>query len=115
MRSCSMRRTNRERGQWPTHRRRESHANRSEAGSTASNGDGGGGVSKPLGIGLAITDGALTFRVSPIDRVADCIWDAVREAITANMTPEQFRAEVVEAWEHHLREDAAYARDVFKR
>jgi N-acetylglucosamine kinase-like BadF-type ATPase len=64
---------------------------------------------RPLGIGLAVADGALTFRVQPIDRAADRVWDAVREAIDAGMTPERFRSEAAEAWEHHLTEDGKHA------
>ena len=66
-------------------------------------------MSKPLGIGLALHGGALTFAVQPIDRVADRIWDAVRDAINAGMSPERFRQESKEAWQHCLTEDATYA------
>lgn len=63
---------------------------------------------KPLGIGLSVDvqTGSLRYFVTPIDRVADQIWDAVREAILANMTPDQFKREAAEAWKHHLAEDA---------
>lgn len=61
---------------------------------------------KPLGIGLGLRDGVPCFYVTPINRVTDQIWDAVRDAICANMTPEQFKTEVIQAWQHHLAEDA---------
>ena len=65
---------------------------------------------KPLGIGIGASDGALHFFVRPIDRTVDQIWDAVREAINTNMLPEQFKREVADAWEYHLKEDAKWAR-----
>jgi hypothetical protein len=37
------------------------------------------------------------------------IWDAVEEAISAAMTPEQFKREAAEAWRHVLSEDAKRA------
>jgi hypothetical protein len=64
---------------------------------------------KPLGIGIGLKDGVPCFYVTPINRVTDQIWDAVREAINANMLPEQFKREVAEAWNWHLQEDAKAA------
>lgn len=64
---------------------------------------------KPLGIGLAAVDGAVVMRVTPIDRVADEIWDAVRSAVTAGWTPERFLAEVRGSWAQALDDDKAAA------
>jgi hypothetical protein len=64
---------------------------------------------KPPGIDIRLRDGIPCFVVSPLDKVADTIWDAVREAINANMLPEQFKREVAEAWRWHLEEDAKEA------
>lgn len=64
---------------------------------------------KPPGIGLTMTGGVPHFYVTPIDRVADRIWDAVRDAIDANMQPEQFKREVIAAWRSHLKDDAERA------
>lgn len=72
-------------------------------------------MSKPLGVSLAVdADGNARMFVTPSDRVADQIWDAVREAINANMTPKQFLSECEDAWQHHLKQDGEYARDVFR-
>jgi len=64
---------------------------------------------KPLGIDIVLSGGVPVFRMSPIDRTTDRIWDAVREAINANMTPEQFKQEVIQAWKYHLEEDIKHA------
>jgi hypothetical protein len=58
---------------------------------------------KPLGIGMTMTG----FRVNPIDRVTDEVWDAVASAICANWTPERFLNEVKQAWAHELDEHKA--------
>lgn len=63
-------------------------------------------MGKPFGIAM-LTNG--TMMVRPSDRVSDQIWDAVREAINANITPDQFKREAAQAWEHHLSEDAKHA------
>ena len=61
---------------------------------------------KPLGVGIAMgSDGPRLYCTGP-DRVTDQIWDAVREAIYAKITPEQFRREAAQAWSHYLGEDA---------
>lgn len=64
---------------------------------------------KPQGIGIAASGGGLHYYVTPIDHVADRIWDAVRDAIDANMTPEQFKREAAQAWVQHLQDDAKAA------
>jgi hypothetical protein len=67
-------------------------------------------MSKPSGISLTLDSyGDLRMRVTPTDRVADKIWEAVEEAIDAGMEPRAFRNEVVAAWEHELRERAKRA------
>jgi hypothetical protein len=63
-------------------------------------------MGKPLGIG---------FRVTPSDRVADEIYDAVRGAICANWTPERFISEAREAWAYEMREQAKAADEAFAR
>ena len=65
-------------------------------------------MSKPLGM----TPMMQVIRPTPIE---DRIWDAVSEAIAAGMTPERFRSEVAQAWEHELREEAKHARNVLTR
>lgn len=70
---------------------------------------------KPLGIGIGLNDGVPVLRMSPINRTVDHIWDSVREAINANMTPEQFKREVAEAWASHLKEDAKEAQRELSR
>ncbi len=61
---------------------------------------------KPPGLSMSMVGGLPRFQVTPIDRVTDQIWDAVREAINSNMTPQQFKCEAADAWESHLKEDA---------
>jgi hypothetical protein len=71
---------------------------------------------KPLGISCVLDENRLPrMFVTPIDRVSDQIWDAVREAINANMTPDQFKHEASEAWQHHLAEDAKDAAKEFRK
>ena len=64
---------------------------------------------RPPGIDIALRNGVPCFVVSPIDKTVDRIWDTVREAINANMLPEQFKHEVAAAWKWHLEEDAKAA------
>ena len=64
---------------------------------------------KPLGIGLSIKDGVPCFYSSPRDRVADHIWDTVRDAINAGVTPDQFKRETASAWKQHLQDDSIQA------
>lgn len=72
-------------------------------------------MSKPLGVSLTVDAGRNPrMFVTPSDRVTDQIWDAVREAINANMTPKQFLSECEDAWQHHLKQDAEYASDVLR-
>lgn len=70
-------------------------------------------MSKPLGIGLSMESGVPHMFVTPINRVTDLIWDAVQEALCANMTPEQFRREASQAWQHYLREEQKAAESEF--
>lgn len=51
-----------------------------------------------------------SMRVVMPTRVEDKVWDAVREAIDAGWTPQQFRYEIADAWEEHLRDDAKAAK-----
>lgn len=69
-------------------------------------------MGKSPGIDLGVQEGCLTLRVSPISKVADLIWDAVQEAILVNMTPQQFKHEVADAWQHELIENAKEAKRV---
>jgi hypothetical protein len=61
-------------------------------------------MSKPLGLGLSLNEGDVTFRVAKPSRAQDKIWEAVQEAIAANMTPKQFIQEAWESWEHERTE-----------
>lgn len=65
-------------------------------------------MSKPPGL-------TADFRLITSTRTEDTIWDAVRDAINANMTPTQFKREASQAWQHFLNEDAKAARDVFEK
>ena len=53
---------------------------------------------KPLGVQLTRGPSGIGMRVTPIDRTADIIWDAVEEAQMAGWTAKQFLAEVKDAW-----------------
>lgn len=70
---------------------------------------------KPAGIDIAVSDGALVFRVSPSDRVADKIWEAVQDAVCANWTPEQLKREFAAAWEHEHTELAKQGAKILSR
>jgi hypothetical protein len=61
---------------------------------------------KPPGIALGLRDGKLHIGVTGSDRAADKLWEAVEEAILANMTPERFKREMVEAWAYHRKQQA---------
>jgi len=63
---------------------------------------------KPTGLDMMLN-------VKMPSRAEDAIWEAVREAINANWTPEQFRIEVASAWEDALRDDAKHAQQVFSK
>ena len=56
-----------------------------------------------IALGLTL-DGLPTMRVRPIDRTTDLIWDAVQSAQESGMTPQQFQAEVWQAWEHERKD-----------
>jgi len=55
------------------------------------------------------------MRVNVATKTEDAIWDAVETAVIEGWTPEQFRMECAEAWEHRLREDAKHAKQVLSR
>jgi ABC-type glycerol-3-phosphate transport system substrate-binding protein len=54
---------------------------------------------KPLGM-------TADFRIVRPSRVEDLIWEAIREAVTANWTPTQAIQEMWQSWEQALRDDA---------
>lgn len=71
---------------------------------------------KPNGLAMTLdSTGMPRLTPTPIDRATDQIWEAVREAISANMTPERFKSEVVQAWAYVLKEDADYATKVLSK
>lgn len=72
-------------------------------------------MAKPNGVVLSESNGWPILGVRVSSGLEDKIWDAVREAICANMTPTQFKREASQAWQHFLDEDAKAARDVFER
>lgn len=72
-------------------------------------------MTKPLGISLDIIGGLPRMSVSQSDRAADAVWDAVEVAISAGMTPQQFRREAADAWEHVIKEEAKHARQELLR
>ncbi len=65
---------------------------------------------KPNGLNVLLTENGPwitpTLQVTPIDRVADKIWDAVQEARDAGWDLHTFKKEVIEAWEHEVKSDA---------
>lgn len=63
---------------------------------------------KPPGIGLGVSGGAVVMYATGSDRATDKLWDAVDEAITAGMTPERFKREMVAAWEHHRKQQTKW-------
>jgi hypothetical protein len=63
---------------------------------------------KPIGL-------SATFQVVRSTRAEDAVWAAVEEAICAGMTPEQFKEEAAQAWEHCLREEAKHAVKVLSK
>jgi hypothetical protein len=71
-------------------------------------------MSKPYGLGIGLSESAVTLSVIRPSRAEDLLWDAVREAVTAGWSPERFRSEVASAWEEALKDDAKDAREVFK-
>ena len=67
---------------------------------------------KPLGVRLGVgASGSLTVGVTKPTYTEDKVWDAVREAINEGWTPKRFRAEVADAWETAIKDDA---RDAIK-
>lgn len=71
---------------------------------------------KPTGLALTMDHAGLpSLHVKHSSRTEDAIWEAVREAIDANWTPEQFRNEVSSAWHDALRDDAKHAQKVFSK
>lgn len=72
-------------------------------------------MSKPTGLSLGIGSEGLRMRVNVATKTEDAIWDAVETAVIEGWTPEQFRMECAEAWEHRLREDAKHAKQVLSR
>lgn len=56
-----------------------------------------------------------TFQVVIPSHAQDAIYDCVREAINANVTPEAFIREARECWALCLKDDAKAAADTFDR
>jgi hypothetical protein len=54
---------------------------------------------KPYGL-------TIDLQVTRPTRAEDAIWEAVKAAIAAGMTPRQFRIEAASAWEDELRQAA---------
>lgn len=67
-----------------------------------------------LGIGL-MSDGTPVYMVRPRNSAVDHIWDAVEDAITANMTVEQFKRIAAEAWTDTLQKHAKWAADDWRK
>ena len=57
---------------------------------------------KPPGLEFRAVPGSIIMRVTPVDRVADKIYDAVQDAILAGWTPARFKREAAEAWDYEL-------------
>lgn len=60
-------------------------------------------MSKPPGVQFGVNADGLYLRVTPSDRVADAIYNAVEEALDAGWTVERFRREAAECWRLHLK------------
>jgi len=69
---------------------------------------------KPLGISMGLNERGISLRVNQITKTEDAIWDAVETAIRENWSPEQFKNEVIMAWESTLKDYANDARKVFE-
>ena len=61
---------------------------------------------KPNGLNIVLTENGPTLQVTPMDRVADKIWDAVQEARDVGWDLHTFKKEIIEAWEHEVKADA---------
>lgn len=62
---------------------------------------------KPLGCSAML-------QVSRPSRAEDAVWDAIEAAIAVGWTPERFKQEVVEAWQHLLREESKRVAEVLR-
>lgn len=70
---------------------------------------------KPLGVALTVGEGGIGMHVTAGDRVSDKVWDAVEEAYLADWTPEKFIAEVKQAWEQAIDDDAKRKKEDLER
>jgi len=59
---------------------------------------------KPLGIEMTYGNSGLGMCVTKPNTAVDSIWQAVEDAIDANMTPQQFMSEVRKAWDQSRRD-----------
>ncbi len=72
-------------------------------------------MGKPSGISLGRSAQGPTLSVTPISRAEDAIWNAVEEAFDAGMTPERFKAEVVQAWKEEFSRQSKRALEVLSK
>ena len=63
-------------------------------------------MSKPAGIYMALSGKTVLMGITPTDRIADKVWEAVQEAICGGWTVQRFKNESAQAWEHELKERA---------
>lgn len=55
------------------------------------------------------------MHVTQSNRALDAVWDAVEEAQSAGMTPQQFMREAQQAWEYYLREKTRVETEAFRK
>ena len=73
-------------------------------------------MSKPPGLSVALTGaGGISLRVTPSDRIADKVWDAVEDAIDAGWTVERFRREAAECWDGYMSEKRKRDADAWRK
>jgi hypothetical protein len=73
-------------------------------------------MAKPYGISFGIAaDGLPRCSVTKGDAATDAVWEAVRQAIDARMSPEAFRNEAAQAWQELLKEDGDDAAKELRR
>ena len=68
-------------------------------------------MSKPLGLGFAVSGDALLYTIRKPSHAEDAIWEAVGIAIDEGWTPEKFKLEAWSAWEQRIADDAKQRKD----
>jgi hypothetical protein len=69
---------------------------------------------KPLGIAVGLNQSGVSMYVTEITKTEDAIWEAVKQAICEGWSPERFKQEASEAWEHELKEEIKGMKEILK-